>query len=116
MAEFIVVTWAAVQGRLQPHDECAGKIMDYWRKNAKRFKLKSLRYFSQAIGGDPFTCGHVMIYEFDSLADWEFFEKQMEQDKEAMALKDQLFANIDLKTRRVIEWQDKLRSSWLEAK
>jgi len=50
------------------------------------------------------------------LADWEFFEKQMEQDKEAMTLKDQLFANIDLKTRRVVEWQDKLRNSWLEAK
>jgi hypothetical protein len=116
MAEFIVVTWAAVQGRLQQHDQCIRRIMDHWRKNAKRFKLKSLRCFSQAIGGDPFTYGHVMIYEFESLADWEFFEKQMEQDKEAMALKDQLFTNIDLKTRRVVEWQDKLRSSWGEAK
>lgn len=114
MAEFIVVTWAAVQGRLQQHDESVRKIMDHWRMNAKRFKLKSLRYFSQAIGGDPFTYGHVMIYEFESLADWEFFEKQMEQDKEVMALKEQLFTNIDLKTRRVVEWQDKLRGSWLE--
>jgi len=115
MAEFIVVTWSAVQGRLQLHDESVRKIMDHWRKNAKRFKLKSLRYFSQAIGGDPFTYGHVMIYEFVSLADWEFFEKQMEQDKEAMALKDQLFTNIDLKTRKVVEWQDKLRDNWLES-
>ena len=24
--------------------------MDYWRKNAERFKLKSLRYYAQALG------------------------------------------------------------------
>jgi len=114
MSEFIVVTWTAVQGRLQQHDESARKIMTHWRKNAKRFKLKSLRYFSQAIGGNPFSYGHVMIYEFDSLADWEFFEREMEKDREAMALKEQLFTNIDLKTRKVVEWQDKLRSNWLE--
>jgi hypothetical protein len=114
MAEFIVVTWSALQGRLQQHDESTRKILDHWKKNAKRFKLKSLRYFAQAIGGDPFTYGHVMIYEFESLADWEFFEKEMERDKEAMALKERLFKNIDLETRRVVEWQDKLRTSWLE--
>jgi hypothetical protein len=55
-----------------------------------------------------------MIYEYDSLADWERVEKEMEKDKKAMALKDQLFANIDLKIRRVVEWQDKQRSIWLE--
>lgn len=110
------MTWAVVQGCVEQHEENVKRLMDYWHTNAKRFKLKSLRYYSQAIGGDPFTLGRVMVYEFESLADWEFFEKQMEHDKEAMALKDQLFANIDLKTRRVVEWQDKLRSSWLEAK
>jgi hypothetical protein len=56
----------------------------------------------------------VMAYEYDSLADWEYFEKEMEKDKKATALKDQLFTNIDLKTRRVVEWQDKQRDSWLE--
>jgi hypothetical protein len=55
-----------------------------------------------------------MIYEYDSLVDWERVEKEMEKDKKAMALKDQLFANIDLKIRRVVEWQDKQRSIWLE--
>jgi hypothetical protein len=114
MGEFIVVSWAAVQGRLKQHDESVKKIMSHWRKHAKRFKLKSLRYYSQAIGGDPFTYGHLMIYEFESLADWEHFEKEMEKDKEAMALKEELFTNIDLRTRRVVEWQDKLRSNWLE--
>jgi hypothetical protein len=114
MGEFIVVTWAAVQDRLQQYDESIKKIMEHWHKNAKRFKLKSLRYFSQAIGGDPFTYGHVMIYEFESLADWEFFEREMEKDEEAMRLKEQLFASIDLRTRKVVEWQDKLRNHWLE--
>lgn len=114
MGEFIVVTWAVAQGHVQQHEECAKKLLDYWRKNAKRFKLKSLRYYSQAIGGDPFTLGRVMIYEYDSLADWEYFENQMEKDKKAMSLKDQLFASIDLKSRRVVEWQDKQRDTWLE--
>lgn len=114
MSEFIVVTWTVVQGRMQQHEECIKRIMNYWRKNAKRFKLKSLRYYSQAIGGDPFTYGRVMIYEYDSLADWEIFEKEMDKSEEAMALKDKLFENIDLSTRKVAEWQDKLRGAWLE--
>lgn len=114
MGEFIVVTWTVVQGRMQPHEECIKRIINYWRKNAKRFKLKSLRYYSQAIGGDPFTYGRVMIYEYDSLADWEIFEKEMDEDKEAMSLKDKLFENIELSTRKVVEWQDKLRDAWLE--
>jgi hypothetical protein len=114
MAEFIVVTWAVVQGRVERHEESIKELLSYWRKNAKRFKLKSLRYYSQAIGGDPFTVGRVMIYEYESLADWEYFEKQMEEDKKAMALKDQLFANIDLRTRRVVKWQDKQRDIWFE--
>ena len=114
MGEFIVVTWAVVQGHVEQHEESVKRLMAYWHKNAKRFTLKSLRYYSQAIGGDPFTLGRVMIYEYDSLADWEYFEKEMEKDKKAMALKDQLFVNIDLKTRRVVEWQDKQRDSWLE--
>lgn len=114
MGEFIVVTWAAVQGRRQEHDESTRRIMDHWRRNAERFRLKSLRYFSQGIGGDPFGHGHVLIYEFESLADWEFFEGEMGKDREAIALKEQLFTNIDLKTRRVVEWQDELRDGWLE--
>jgi uncharacterized protein YuzE len=55
-----------------------------------------------------------MIYEYDSLADWEYFEKEMEKDKTALRLKDQLFVNIDLKTRKVVEWQDEHRDHWLE--
>ena len=114
MAEFIVVTWTVVQGRLKQHEESIRKIMDYWHRNANRFKLKSLRYFAQAIGGDPFSYGRVMIYEYASLADWEIFEKEMEKDQEAMSLKEKLFANIELRTRRVVEWQDKARDAWLE--
>jgi hypothetical protein len=108
------VTWSVAQGCVEQHEEKAKRLMDYWHTNAERFRLKSLRYYSQAIGGDPFTLGRVMIYEYDSLADWERVEKEMEKDKKAMALKDQLFANIDLKIRRVVEWQDKQRSIWLE--
>jgi len=114
MAEFIVVSWAVVQGCVEQHEKSIKRLMDYWRKNAKRFNLRSLRYYSQGIGCDPFTLGRVMVYEYDSLADWEYFEKEMEKDKKAMALKEQLFVNIDLKTRRVVEWQDKQRDSWLE--
>jgi len=55
-----------------------------------------------------------MIYEYASLADWEVFENEMTRDKEATALKNQLFTNIDLKTRRVVEWQDEARDAWVE--
>jgi hypothetical protein len=114
LGEFLVVTWTVVQGRLKEHEESLKRIMDYWHKNARRFKLKSLRYFSQGIGGDPFTYGRALVYEYASLADWEFFENEMARDKEATALKDQFFTNIELRTRRVVEWQDELRDAWLE--
>lgn len=114
LSEFIVVTWTVVQGRFKEHEESIRRIIDYWRKNSDRFKLKSLRYFSQGIGGDPFTYGRVMIYEYASLAEWEIFESQMSLDREAMALKEQLFTNIDLKTRKVVEWQDELKDAWLD--
>ena len=114
MAEFIVVTWSVIQGCMERHEECITKLLDYWKQNSTRFKLKSLRYYRQAIGGEPFSYGRVMIYEYDSLADWEYFEKEMEKDKTAIGLKDKLFVNIDLKTRRVVEWQDGYREHWLE--
>jgi hypothetical protein len=89
MAEFIVITWAVAQGCMKQHEKVK-KLVNYWRKNANRFKLKSLRYYAQAIGDDPFTCGRVMVYDYDSLADWESFEKEMANDKKAAALKEQL--------------------------
>jgi hypothetical protein len=114
LGEFIVVTWTVVQGHFKEHEESIKAVLDYWRRNAERFKLKSLRYYSQGIGGDAFTYGRALIYEYASLADFEFFESEMDRDKEATKLKDQLFTNIDLKTRKVVEWQDRLREAWLE--
>ena len=52
-----------------------------------------------------------MIYEYASRADWELFESQIAVGKEAMTLKEQRFTNIDLKTRKVVEWQDELRDA-----
>lgn len=88
--------------------------MRHLGEHAARFRLKSLRYFSQGLGGDPFGYGHALIYEFGSMADWEAFENEMGDDQIAMALKEELFANIDLKTRRIVEWQDELRDDWVE--
>ena len=53
LGEFIVVTWTVVQGRLKEHEESIKAIMDYWHRNGDRFKLKSLRYFSQALVVTP---------------------------------------------------------------
>jgi hypothetical protein len=52
MSEFIVVTWAAVQDRLEQHDKAVGRILDFWRKNAKRFKLKCFWSTRQTIDVD----------------------------------------------------------------
>ena len=61
MAEFIVLTWTMIQNQWEQHEENIKKNIDYWRKNAKHFKLKSMRYFAQALGGDSFHYGRVLV-------------------------------------------------------
>lgn len=88
--------------------------MDYWRKNAERFKLKSLRYYAQALGCDSFHYGRVLVFECESLNDWENFRTYIEENEKAFALKERWLTNIDTKTLRIIEWQDRQRDAWLE--
>jgi hypothetical protein len=115
MAEFIIVTWTLlIQGRLEQHEESIKKNMNYWRKNARRFKLKSMRYFAQALGGDSFHYGRVLVFEFETLDDWENFRTEIEENEKAFALKEKWLTNIDVKTLRIIEWQDRQRDAWLE--
>jgi hypothetical protein len=114
VAEFIIVTWTMIQDRLEQHEESIKKNMDYWRKNAKRFKLKSMRYYAQALGCDSFHYGRVLVFEFATLNDWETFRENIEENEKAFALKEQWFTNIDAKTLRIIEWQDRQRDAWLE--
>ncbi len=114
MAEFIIVTWTMIQGRMEQHEESIKKNMNHWRKNAKRFKLKSMRYYAQALGGDSFHYGRVLVFEFETLNDWESFRNEIEENEKAYALKEQWLTNLDVKTLRIIEWQDRQRDAWLE--
>ena len=114
MAEFIVVTWTMIQSRWEQHEENIKKNIDYWRKNARRFKLKSMRYFAQALGGYSFHYGRVLVLEFETLGDWESFRTYIEENGEAFALKEQWFDCIDVKTLRIVEWQERQREVWLE--
>jgi hypothetical protein len=115
MAEFIIVTWTMThQGQLERHEENIKKNMSYWHKNAKRLKLKSMKYYAQALGGDSFHYGRVLAFEFESLDDWEFFRTEVEENEKASALKEQWLDCIDVKTLRIVEWQDRQRGAWLE--
>jgi len=114
MAEFIVVTWTLIKGRFEQHEESIKKNMDCWCKNAKRFKLKSMRYFAQALGGYSFHYGRVLVCEFGTLNDWETFRTHIEENEKAFALKEQWLNCIDVKTLRIIEWQERQREAWLE--
>ena len=53
-----------------------------------------------------------MIYEYDSIKDMELFNKEMQEDETAKRLKNQLFANINLKSRKTERWQDKQKDLW----
>jgi len=114
VSESIVVTWTLIKDRLEQHEESIKKNMDYWRKNAKRFKLKSMRYFAQALGGYSFHYGRVLVCEFETLNDWETFRTHIEENEKAFALKEQWLDRIDVKTLRIIEWQERQREAWLE--
>jgi hypothetical protein len=112
MTEFIVTRWSVTRGCIEQHEESVKEIMDYLRKNAERFKLKSLRYFSQMMVGDSSIYYRVMIYEYDSIKDMELFHKEMQEDETAKRLKNQLFANINLKSRKTERWKDKQKDLW----
>jgi hypothetical protein len=99
---------------MEQHEESIKKNMNHWRKNAKRFKLKSMRYYAQALGGDSFHYGRVLVFEFETLNDWESFRNEIEENEKAYALKEQWLTNLDVKTLRIIEWQDRQRDAWLE--
>ncbi len=114
MAEFIIVTWTMIHGQMDRHEENIKKNMDYWRKNAKHFKLKSMRYLAQALGGYSFHYGRVMAFEFETLNDWETFRTYIEENEKAFALKEQWLDCIDVKTLRIVEWQERQREVWLE--
>ena len=114
MTEFIIVTWTSNRGQLEQNEESIKKNMAYWRKNAKRFKLKSMRYFAQALGGYSFHYGRVLVFEFETLNDWETFRTHIEENEKAFALKEQWLDCIDVKTLRIIEWQERQREVWLE--
>lgn len=114
MATFIIVTWTMIHGKTEQHDENLKKNMIHWRKNAKRLKLKSMRYYAQALGGDTYYYGRAMVFEFETLNDWQSFVDYLENDDKAYALKEKWLTNIDVKTLRIIEWQDRQRDAWLE--
>ena len=114
MAEFIIVTWTMIQDQTEQHEENIKKNMDYWRKNARHLKLKSMRYYAQALGGNSFHYGRVLVFEFGCLDEWEFFRKEIEENGEAYALKEEWLTRIDVNTLEIIEWQDRQREAWLE--
>lgn len=114
MSEFIIVTWTMIKGRMEQHEESIKKNMDYWRKNVKRFRLRSMRYYAQALGGYSFHYGRVLVFEFESLNDWEDFRTYIEENGKAFALKEQWLDCTDVKTLRIVEWQDRQRDAWLE--
>lgn len=114
MAEFIIVTWTMSHGQFDQHEKNLKKNMNHWHKNAKRLKLKSMRYYAQALGGDSYHYGGVMVLEFETLNDWEAFRMYLENDERAYALKEQWLSNIDVNTLKITEWQDRQRDAWLE--
>ena len=114
MSEFAIVTWTLIRGRSEQHEESIRKNMAFWRKNAKRFKLKSMRYFAQALGGYSYHYGRVLVCEFETLNDWESFVTYIEENEKAFALKEKWLDCVDVNTLRIFEWQERQREVWLE--
>jgi len=108
----MVVTWNIAQDCVRKHERAIERLIDYLHKNSERFKLRSLRYFSETVGGSPFSPRRVMIFEYGSSEDLEYSENKMREDKELAGINSELWANVHKRTRRVLEWQDKQRDSW----
>jgi hypothetical protein len=76
MSIFEVETWRVIPGKEKEHEEALRVWMTWVREHKMYFpEWKTLRYFVKYIAGEE-TDRHIMIWEYESLADYEKYKNR----------------------------------------
>lgn len=118
MTIFEVETWKVKPGKEHEHEK-ALRVWMKWVKDHKNLfpEWRSLRYFVKYIAGED-TERHMMIWEYDSLADFEAYKarrKDYEGPYAEYKKVDPYYMDLfELTTMSVEVWKDLDRDLWIE--
>ena len=76
MAVFEMESWTVAEGKEQEHDESMRRWLQWVRTHRELFReWKSVRYFVKTVAGNE-SGRRFVIWEYDSLADFEAYKKR----------------------------------------
>ena len=118
MAVFEVESWHVQQGKEKEQEEAMRQWLQWVDDHRELFKeWKSVRYFVKTVAGEE-SNRHFMMWEYDSLADYEAYKKRRADYKgpyEEYKKNDPYYMDVfDHNTMKVEFWKDMNRDLWIE--
>ena len=118
MSVFEVESWHIKEGKEEEHDEAMRDWFLWINSHRELFKeWKSVRYFIKTIAGEE-SERHFIMWEYDSLADFEAYKKRRGDYKGDYAeykKHDPYYKNVFNHSGMKVEvWKDMERDLWIE--
>ena len=118
MAVFEVESWHVAEGKAEEHKKAMRGWLKWVNDHKELFKeWKSVRYFVKTIAGEE-TDRHFIIWEYDSLSDFETYKKRRTGYKGPYAeykKHDPYYMNVFIHSSMKVEvWKDIDRDLWIE--
>jgi hypothetical protein len=118
MSVFEMESWSVADGKEKEHDEWMRRWLKWVRDHRELFKeWKSVRYFVKTVAGSE-SGRRFVIWEYESLADFEAYKKRRENYQGAYAeykKNDPYHQNVFAHNTMGGEfWRDQERDLWIE--
>ena len=118
MAVFEVESWKISEGKEEKHKKALRQWLKWVGDQRELFKeWKSVRYFVKKIAGEE-TGRHFIMWEYDSLADYEAYKKRRADYKgpyEEYKKNDPYYMGLFIHSDMRMEfWEDRERDLWIE--
>jgi len=118
MAVFEVESWYIAEGKDEAHKKAMRQWLQWVNDHRELFhEWKSVRYFVKNAAGEQ-SGRHFVIWEYDSLADFEAYKKRRGDYKgpyEEYKKNDPYYKNLFIHHTMTMEfWEDLDRDLWIE--
>ena len=118
MAIFEMESWYVAEGKEQEHKDALRDWLRWVNDHRELFReWKSVRYFNKKVAGEE-SDRHFIIWEYDSLADFEKYKKRRGDYKGAYAeykKHDPYYKGVFEHNGMKVEfWEDMERDLWIE--
>ena len=118
MSVFEVESWYVAPGKEKEHDKAMRQWLKWINEHRELFKeWKSVRYFEKTFAGEE-SGRHFVIWEYDSLADFEAYKARRGDYKGEYAeykKNDPYYKDVFVHTGMTMEvWKDRERELWIE--